>query len=101
MTGVGFAQPNPIAPPVAAEPMNVRASSVAADRVEMGDRVERQPPEHLGRAVTQPEGRAGVAELVDRQTDEQHDRDDDDGRDDALSVISIQAAPWRTGSRVS
>ena len=56
----------------------------AAERIEMGDRVERQPPDQLGGAVAQPIGREGVGELVDREADEQHDRDDDDARDEVV-----------------
>ena len=85
MTGVGFAQPNPIAAPDARRADERQGEERAADRVEMGDRIERQPPEHLGRAVAEPVGRERVAELVDRQSDEQHDADDDRGRDDVVS----------------
>ena len=77
MTGVGLAQPNPNAPP--SRPTDERhGQQDPAERVEVGDRVERQPPEQLGRAVAEPIGRQRVAELVDREADEQHDRDDDD-----------------------
>ena len=46
----------------------------AADRVEMGDRVQRQLAEHLRRAVAQPVGHVRVEELVDRERDEQEER---------------------------
>ena len=82
----------------------------AADRVEMGDRVERQPPEQLRRAVAEPVRRECVAEFVDRQTDEQHDRDDDHGRQDAVQcrcasgtlatgMARIVAGPERRSAR--
>ena len=95
MTGVGLAQPK-------TKPPSRRSGEVsqeqAADRVEMGDRVERQPAEHLRRGVAQPVGDEGVGELVDRETDEQEDRDEDD--------LSGVISSWSTdtsgdGSRVS
>ena len=66
----------------------------------MRDRIDRQAPEKLRSPVTEPERRESVAELVDRQPDEQHDRDDDHGRQDAVHV-DVQGAPWVRGWLVS
>ena len=44
----------------------------------MGDRIERQAAEHLGRPVAQAIGRVGVGELVNGKGDQQEDRDQDD-----------------------
>jgi hypothetical protein len=57
----------------------------------VGDRIERQAAEHLGRPIPQPESDEGVAELVDREADEEHDGDDDRRRDDRLG--EVQTAP--------
>ena len=48
----------------------------AAHRVEVDDRVERQPPEQLGGRVALHVGDRRVGELVDRERDEQEDRDE-------------------------
>ena len=69
LTGVGFAQPNPNA----RRGEHDDRQQEPADRVEMDDRVERQPAEQLGRPVAEPVGRQGVGELVDREGDEQED----------------------------
>ena len=82
MTGVGFAQPNANGP---CETRNDTAEQHPADRVEVHDRVERQAPEQLGRPVAEPVRGEGMGELVDREPDEQHDRDDDDDRAGARS----------------
>ena len=65
LTGVGLAQPNPKALARRRRPDERDREQHAAERVEMGDRVDRQAAEQLGRAVTQAVGREGVAELVD------------------------------------
>ena len=57
LTGVGLAQPKP--KPPRADDERQRQQD-AAERVEVGDRVERQPAEQLGRAVAQPVGRQRV-----------------------------------------
>ena len=94
LTGVGFAQPKPNE-----LPMNVTARRMPAERVEMGDRVERQPSEELGRAVPEPIGRQRMGELVDRETDEQHDRDDDDARQDVVGTADPLRGPaYRSGA---
>ena len=47
----------------------------------MGDRVERQAAEQLRGPIAKPIRRQRVGELVDGEPDEQHDRDDDRGRE--------------------
>ena len=44
----------------------------------MDERVEGQAPEQLRRAVAEPVRREGVAELVDREADEEEDRHGDE-----------------------
>ena len=78
--------------------MNDERQEDPADRVEVGDRVERQPAEQLRGAVAQPVGREGVGELVDREPDEQHDGDDDDERQELVRVEG-HALPRAGGRR--
>ena len=66
----------------------------AADRIEMGDRVERQASEQLRRPVAEAIRRQSVAEFVDRQPDEQHDADDDRG---GKNTFEVQSAPGLRG----
>ena len=67
----GFCPPEPECVARRRRPDERQSEQRPTDRVEMGDRIERQAPEQLGGAVTQPVGRERVAEFVDREPDEQ------------------------------
>ena len=64
----------------------------------MDDRVEGQASEHLGRRIAQSVGDERMGELVDRESDEQEDRDEDDlvGRDQFLEHGYL----WRRVPRI-
>ena len=69
------------------------ASSVPPSGIEMDDRVERQASLPARRGVAQLEGRAGVAELVDRERDQDDDRD----RDQAWTSCCAHSRPEKLG----
>ena len=56
--------------------MKIMSSGIAhgADRVDVHERVEADPPEPLRRGVAQPQRHPGVGRLVDAQREEQYDK---------------------------
>src|SRR4051812_41298491 len=65
----------------------------------MDDRVECQPTHESGGAVAQPVRGERVGELVDRKTDQQHDGDDDDRRQEFIGHgVPLEGPAYRTGA---
>ncbi len=69
--------------------MAVSAQDQAAHRVEVDARVERDAALPAGRVVAQSIGRPGMQDLVDREAHQQHDGDDDEGREECLRGLRV------------
>ncbi len=73
LTGVGFAQPKMSPPP--RNVVSTRSRPPIGSKWTTG--LRRQPAEHLGRPVAEPIGHEGMGELVDREGQEEEDRDEE------------------------
>ena len=89
LTGVGLAQPKRRSAAAERAEDGRQAEDEAAHLVEVGARVERHATRPAGRVVTQAVGGPGVHELVDGKAHEEHDGDDDEGREERPAELGI------------